>query len=206
MLGHLYIYPHPFVSGQWLYVGQGAKRDLDHRHAHSGFGRRFRKTFPGVELPRPVRWIVEVMNRFDLNDEETIAMFRYKTWRGYAGGMNITLPGSTDYINMGRIAVQRGEMDRIRNLPQTKAAQHEVGRVNGAIQGRKMVQSGQLAYIRTLPQSKTGCRLGGHTQGRKNTESGHLATVQRIGRHIRWHINRGIFSSACVLCLTLKNE
>ena len=32
MIGHIYRYQHPVVDGLWLYVGQGAKRDLDHRH------------------------------------------------------------------------------------------------------------------------------------------------------------------------------
>lgn len=106
MIGHLYVYPHPFEPGKYLYVGQGPKRDSQHRRGKSSFGRRFYKAFLGVQLPEPKRWTVEVKDGFELNEEETIAMFRYHTWRGYDGGMNVTFPGSDDYKNWARIAGQ----------------------------------------------------------------------------------------------------
>jgi hypothetical protein len=99
MIGHLYRYPHPNDLTKFIYVGQGLKRDRSHRIGQGSFGRRFRDKFPGVELPQPVREIVEVENRLELNGLETIHMFQYRTWHGYEGGMNYSLPGSIDYGN-----------------------------------------------------------------------------------------------------------
>jgi hypothetical protein len=104
MIGHLYRYPHPFDPTRFIYVGQGAKRDKNHRSGKQGFGLRFKKLFLGVDLPRPIREIVEIENQLELNELETIWMFRFHTWHGYEGGMNLTLPGSDDYKNMAVLA------------------------------------------------------------------------------------------------------
>jgi hypothetical protein len=60
VVGTLYRYPHPLDPTRFIYVGQGAKRDVDHRRGSKEFGKRFKKKFPGIELPQPIREQVEV--------------------------------------------------------------------------------------------------------------------------------------------------
>jgi hypothetical protein len=200
--GHLYRYPHPYDATKFIYVGQGAKRDRDHRSGRSSFGRRFKNAFPGVELSQPVRETVEVVDQEHLNGLETAWMILYQTWRGQEGGMNLMLPGSDEYQNMGRIGgrknVESGHLAKIRELPHAKAAYRE--------NGRKAVESGQLDSIRELPQSKATYRENGHKavesghvakilelpqtkaaqreSGRKNVESGHLAKIRELSREL----------------------
>ena len=100
-VGVLYRYPHPHVAGKYLYVGQGSKRDHEHRIGRSSFGRRFYKQFPDTEMPRPEHWVVFISSQQELNEEEIIAMFENHTWCGYEGGMNLSIPGSVDYSIMG---------------------------------------------------------------------------------------------------------
>src|ERR1700684_3356673 len=104
MRSALYRYPHPHDQAKFIYVGQVwdasriDKRDKTHRSGKEGFGRRFKSRFPGIELTQPVYEFVEVENQLELNELETIWMFRFHTWRrGYSEGENLTLPGSTDY-------------------------------------------------------------------------------------------------------------
>src|SRR5258708_21051606 len=81
----IYRYPHPSDAGKWLYTGQAvnpARRDKEHRRGKEGFGRRFKKMFPGVELPQPDFQEVEVKDYLEANEEETIAIFRHHTWHG----------------------------------------------------------------------------------------------------------------------------
>ncbi len=104
MIGHLYRYPHPFLSGVWIYCGQGENRDKRHLSGRSSFGRRFRQRFPGVELPQPILEAVEVQSQLELNEKETDWMRRYHTWRDYEDGMNLTLPGSDDYKDMSGVS------------------------------------------------------------------------------------------------------
>ena len=99
-VGVLYRYPHPHVAGKYLYVGQGSKRDGEHRIGRSSFGRRFYQQFPDTEMPQPEYWAVSVSSKLELNEEETIAMFENHTWCGYEGGMNLSLPCSADYESM----------------------------------------------------------------------------------------------------------
>ena len=147
MIVHLYRYPHPTLPDVWLYVGQGPNRDKDHRSGKTSFGRRFKARFPGLELPQPVRWEMEVSNALEKNEEETIAMFQYHTWWGYEGGMNVTLPGSADYKNLGTIGG--------RNQPREAKAKG----------GRITVESGQLASVRTPESLAKGGRIGGPIGG-----------------------------------------
>jgi len=137
-------------------------------------------------LPQPIREEIEVQNQLELNELETIWMFRFHTWRGYPGGMNLMLAGSQDYKNLGRIsgrkAVENGHLARVRS-----------------VSGRKARESGHLARIASR---------GGRTQGRKNAENGHLASIAskggrlggRITNHERWHIKRGVVSPRCEFC------
>jgi hypothetical protein len=160
MIGYLYRYPHPLIKGEWLYVGQGRDRDKRHRAGTTSFGRRFRKAFPGIELSKPVRWTVNVDSHAELNDEEKIAMFLYKTWYGYSGGMNLTFPGAINYKIIGHLGGSIG------------------GLIGGPISGRKNVTNGHLACIRKLAKTKEAQREAGRVQGRKNVESGHLAKAR----------------------------
>jgi hypothetical protein len=175
MIGHLYRYPHPHDPTRFIYVGQGAKRDPQHRLGKEGFGCRFKKQFPGVELPQPIRESVEVENYIELNELETIWMFQYHTWRGYEGGMNLTFPGSDDYKIMGSLGGPIG--GRIGGRATNESTNGRKGnggriggRVQGPIQGRKNVENGHLASIRTPENQAKG--------GRKNIESGHLASIR----------------------------
>ena len=118
--GVLYRYSHPHKAGKYLYVGQGSKRDHEHRIGRSSFGRRFYKQFPGVELPQPEYWAVAVSNQVELNEEETIAMFENRTWYAY-GGMNLSLPGSLDYFMMGKVGGRSGTFES-KSIGATKRA------------------------------------------------------------------------------------
>jgi len=81
---------------------------------------------------------------------------------------------------VGRKNVESGHLARIRELPQTKAAQREAGRENGRKNGRKNVESGHLARIRELPQTKVAQREAGRENGRKSVESGHLDRIREL--------------------------
>ena len=62
-----------------------------------GFGRRFKVAFPSSPLPKPEFFGELLTNKDDANWAETVAIFKHHTWWGYPDGMNLTLPGSTDY-------------------------------------------------------------------------------------------------------------
>ena len=68
MTGHLYRYLNPLDSTKTLYVGQGRRRDSQHRTRNSSFGKRFKRCFPNCELPQPIRWTVEVSGQSKLVD------------------------------------------------------------------------------------------------------------------------------------------
>lgn len=210
MIGTLYRYPHPHDPTRFVYVGQGAKRDKDHRRGHKEFGKRFKKRFPDTELPQPIREEVEVKDHLELNELETIWMFRYHTWRGYDDGMNYIFPGSADYKLLGKLggsiggkkSAERGHMARMTNLPQTKAAQSAVGKIFGHVQGLKNVENGHFARIKELPQTKKAMSANGRAQGRKNVISGHLLMIGRAQGPknapnalrtccLRWSVRRG---------------
>lgn len=108
MIGVLYRYPHPHDSSKFIYVGQGPNRDKDHRSSRSPFGKRFFKKYLNTELPQPIKEEIEVSNQTELNEEETIWMFRYHTWKGYLDGENKSLPGSDDYKRMGALGCSLG--------------------------------------------------------------------------------------------------
>lgn len=151
----LYRYPHPVLPDRWLYVGQGADRDKRHRSGKSSFGRRFKKLFPDALLPEPVRWIEPAADHLEANEAETVAMFRFRTWRGYPSGMNLTFPGSKNYVSMGCIAGQAGSHE-----DKVKA-----GRAGGLISG-KITREGKLGVFRlTLKQMKENGHRGGTTSG-----------------------------------------
>lgn len=216
MIGHLYRYPHPTEPDKFLYVGQGNKRDKDHRSGRSSFGRRFKRNFPDVELPQPIREVVEIDNHLELLGLEIIHMFRYHTWYGYEGGMNLLLPGSMDYkqigIMSGRVNVASGRIQalgrrtgKIQGRKRVESGffnsehQRRVGQIGGRISGRKNVERG---FFNPEHQSKAG-RIGGliagPIQGRKNVESGQLASIRtpenqakglRVVNCLRWRIRR----------------
>jgi hypothetical protein len=91
------------------------------------------------------------------------------------------------------------------------------GLVQGPIQGKKLVESGHLERIRNLPQTKIAQRRVGLAAVKRIYDSGYrgdptgIATKESRkkgaeiggprGRHVRWHVNRGIFNLACELCL-----
>lgn len=194
MKGTLYRYPHPHDSTKFIYVGQGPNRDSRHRLGNKGFGLRFKKRFPDTELPQPIKEQIEISNQIELNEEETIWMFRYHTWRGYLGGMNISLPGSQDYkIMAGLIS-------------------HDARVRGGRTAGRRCAESGKLEQIRNLPQTKKGQSKNCRTIGLMMAAvPGHLAKIGRLGSRenkvlagklggsvsgsivccLRWNIRRG---------------
>lgn len=48
-------------------------------------------------------------------------------------------------------------------------------------------------------RAKAGSK-GGLISGPKNVESGILEFAQQRGRHVRWHMNRGIRKPGCEFC------
>jgi hypothetical protein len=207
MIGYLYRYPHPHDLTKFIYCGQKTgktDRDKQHRYGYVGFGKRFKKTFPGVELPRPIIEEVEVSSQLELNELETIWMFQYHTWRGYEGGMNLSFPGSADYKNMGEIIgpirgrknVESGQFASIKTFESCSKG--------GRISGQKSAESGTLARVRNLPQTKEGQRRAGRKavesgsllraarlSGLKAVENGHQARISKLGACFRWNIRRG---------------
>ena len=189
MLVTLYRYPHPSIPDKWLYVGQGTKRDFTHRSGRSSFGRRFRKLFPDTLLPEPIRWTEPTADHFEANEAEIVAMFKYHTWRGYPGGMNPTLPGSTDYEKMGLIGGSIGGKickERRRGIFSLTHEQHvEVGKKAGSIGGRsnKENHTGVCGFTHEqyAEAGRKGGHLGGKTQGYKNVENGHWVKVAMLG-------------------------
>lgn len=167
MIGHLYRYPHPLDSTRFIYVGQGAKRDQAHRSGKSSFGRRFKEKFLGVELPQPIREEFEVQNWIELNELETIWMFRYHTWRGYQDGMNLQIPGAEDYRSIskfgGQSAVESGQLEKARNYPNRKERWAEILQSTDVKESRKR---------------------NGLKQGRINVESGHWDKISKLSDRI----------------------
>ena len=195
----LYRYPHPLLSGQWLYVGQGIKRDSRHRAGRSSFGLRFKRQFPGIPLPAPIRWEEPATDSIEANNAETVAMFRYHTWHGYPGGMNLTLPGSKDYEELARIGgsvggrISKEHGTGIFGLTSEQLSQ--AGRTGGLIGVRNMpyeakVRGGKITGAANLKRMSKearvrGCHMGGSIAGpiwgHKSVESGHLARIARLG-------------------------
>jgi hypothetical protein len=100
----------------------------------------------------------------------------------------------------GRMNVENGHMDRMRELPQTKAAQRKSGRRN--------VETGHLSRIRELPQTKAGQRKNGCKQlarawglpqtkaaqrrnGLKAVETGQLARILELPQTKAAHLRNG---------------
>jgi hypothetical protein len=207
MVGHLYRYPHPHDPTRFIYSGQGPKRDERHRSGKSSFGRRFQKKFPNIKLPQPLRESVGVENQIELNELETIWMFRFHTWQGYPDGMNLTIPGSQDY----KLAARIGGLATAMSGQLAQNATRESCSRGGYIQGIANVKNGNLALARTNITSedrrKWGLKtasipghmsaisgkqplkfriLGGQTQGSKNVETGHMRVISCF----RWNISR----------------
>jgi hypothetical protein len=191
VLGHLYRYPHPEDPTKFLYCGQGLRRDKDHRSGKSSFGRRFKKLFPDIGLPQPIRSEVEVVDQENLNTMETAWMVLYQTLHLF-GGMNLTLPGSDDYKNMGRLGSmvahsvkdengksvlgvrlakfshEHGVLAAVRNRP---GHQSRAGKAGGLV----AVESGQLASYRTPKHQAEAGHIGGRTGGRIANDAAHQA-------------------------------
>ncbi len=187
MKGTLYRYPHPQDPTRFIYVGQGPKRDNEHRSGRSSFGRRFKVDFLGAELPQPIREQIEVSNQLELNEEETIWMFRFHTWRGYFGGMNLTLPGLQDYKQItalaGAASVKSGKGIFAVNYDKGKG-----GRAGGKIAGRIAVKSGRIKTLAT-PES---LRKGGQIQGRNNVENGHIVKIHSLPQSKKAYSENGL--------------
>jgi hypothetical protein len=206
MIVNLYRYPHPIIPNKYLYVGQGGNRDREHRAGKSSFGRRFKLLFPNINLPDPIKWQEEVGGQLDANIAEIIAMFVYHTWHGYTEGMNLTMPGLIDYINMGTLASHE---DKVR-------AGKIGGKIGGKIQGAinlnnghwqrisklgalaqprsEKVRAGKIGWAHMPDEAKhRGAVLGGKSQGKRNIDNGFLLSIcasgGRKGSCKRWYIN-----------------
>lgn len=103
----------------------------------------------------------------------------------------------------GKRSVESGQWERVRNLPQTKAATKKfcgiehmewmrnlpqtkaAQRKQGNIRGRQEVESGHLEQIRNLPQTKAAQQEAGKKigkiYGRRNVENGHMASIHSMG-------------------------
>jgi len=186
----LYRYPHPTTSGQWLYTGQGAGRDSVHRAGRSSFGRRFKKQFPNIPLPEPIRWRVLVSNHLEANEAETVAMFQYHTWRGYEGGMNLTLPGSADYKALGCLGSYEDKVRAARKrfalygCPFTPETRAKGARRSIELHGSPHTHEGSV---------KGGLVGGSRAERRKNELYGCNFTSENRAKGLcrRWNINRG---------------
>jgi len=110
-------------------------------------------------------------------------------------------PGSPEHIEncrkggitqgniQGKKNVESGELDRIRNLPQTKAAQSRVGKITGKIYGQIYGPLNDMSKIKTPESLRLGQIRGG-----------------LLSRHTRHHVNRKLFNPACPLCAASKER
>jgi hypothetical protein len=183
MIGHLYRYPYPLDLTKFIYVGQGKHRDRSHRLGGTSFGRKFKADFPCVELTEPIRQEIEVCDQMELNELETIWIFRYHTWRSaWETGYNIVLPGLQDYINLGYISSETHRIRGIGIYGLTQEQHREAGRLTQKLHpeimranGLKAVESGQL-----LAAAKKGGLIQGPINGRLNVENGHLDRIRKL--------------------------
>lgn len=185
MIGTLYRYPHPQDPTRFIYVGQGPKRDGEHRSGRTSFGRRFKDVFPNDCLPEPIKEFVDILNQQELNELETIWMFRYHTWRGYLGGMNLTFPGSVDYKMVGSISCFETGQKAVES-GQLRAA----ALLGGRIQGKKNADNGHMVRIsalgRTPEHQSEACRKRNALYGYPQTLEGSLKGACGL-----WNIKRG---------------
>lgn len=231
MFATLYRYPHPHDSTKFIYCGQAIKperRDRQHRTGKTSFGRRFKKLFPDVELTQPIREVVEAQDQLELNWLETEWMFRYHTWHGYAGGMNLTL-GSLDYKNMGLL----GGRSRVANM--TLEQRQEWGRKAGAASSasftfeQRQERARKASLVAHASMTSEQRKERSRKAGIKNAESGHLIRIASVGGHalmasmtpeqrserarkagligsrkgvhVRLHVNRNLLNPQCTFCM-----
>jgi hypothetical protein len=205
MIGTLYRYSHPHDVSKFIYVGQGSDRDKNHRIGKGSFGRRFKVLFPRDVLPKPVKEQIIITNQLELNEEEIIWMFRYHTWQGYLGGMNLMLPGSQDYKAIGRIGGLIGGHNggrrrcELYGAPGTKESRAKGGRNQSRLV--KSVGGSKGAHKRNklhgnpaTPESrrKAGLKryeIYGNTLTLEGSARGGLVGGP-IGMCKRWNINR----------------
>lgn len=223
MIGTLYRYPHPHDPTRFIYVGQGPARDRVHRSGRSSFGRRFKEVFPGEILPQPIREQVEVFSQIELNEEETIHIFKFHTWKGYTDGMNLTFPGLQDYKEIGSYQSREAKVLANRSLPREARvlggkrvhelypeSRREIGYKTGNI----LLETKRGIFGMTKEAKLKASSNGGKIGGRVTAQRGHLERIkteeslkkgQRMGgdksRHIRWHRNRGIVKPDCCFCI-----
>jgi hypothetical protein len=90
----------------------------------------------------------------------------------------------------GRHAVETGQLAKARKRAQAGLAESR----------RRRVASGEWDRLLHLPQTASN-RL---KNGQKAVESGQFAEVavigRQLGRHVRWHVNRGIKKLSCEFC------
>jgi hypothetical protein len=228
MIGTLYRYPHPHDPTRFIYVGQGPNRDKSHRLGSTSFGRRFKEIFPDDILPEPIKEKVEVFDQFDLNDLETIWMFRFHTWKGYPDGMNLTFPGFIDYKEIGSYQTREGRVLGNSKIPHEARVlggkrvyelHPEFRKEVGSKSGKILFATGRGLFGMTREARLKASSDGGKIGGRIAVESGHLARIktketsqkgQQMGgdksRHVRWHINRGIIKLGCVFCISNEDK
>lgn len=217
----MYRYPHPLDATKFIYCGQGPKRDAAHRRGEKGFGRRFKRDFPGIELPQPIRETVEVADRLELNELETVWMFRYHTWRGYEGGMNLTFPGCLDYknFNQGLTSEKRAEIGR-KNGPKAvqthkvkktglcapgSPMQIEGGKVSGRINGPRLKKEKRGIFAPGMQAAGGATSAPGNNAKHKANGTGIFAPgVRSLGgkkaNHNRYHANRNVIKEGCMFC------
>ena len=141
---------------------------------------------------------------------------------GYLGG-KVSGPKNAKSGYMAKLGhtqgiknIENGHMERMRAKSDLSAAGRLGGHVNalsghaarmGLVQGRKNVESGHWDRVRLLGMKHASAN--GRIQGRKNAENGHISRISALGRtpenqskgrHVRWHVNRGINNPACSFC------
>jgi hypothetical protein len=167
----------------------------------SSFGRRFKRLFPDTPFPQPVRWEEPANNHLDANLAETVAMFKYHTWYGYPGGMNLTLPGSTDYRDISLIANRVHEANGTALWGLTKEQRAEASRLSQCTQKAKRLGIFRLTKDQLSKNGKKGGTTGGPVQGRRNADNGHLAKIRQLATKSRLAEPLGF--RAAILCMVI---
>lgn len=208
----LYRYPHPFEQGRWVYVGQGAKRDKDHRSGRTSFGLRFQRVFPNIPLPQPYHWCEPATTQMEANRAETDAINSHHTWLK-EGGMNVASPGLEDYKESARLAglITKAEglglfgRSKEKRIEDARNAGRIGGKLGGHITGSKMKKRpdyfqnlGQLSAKsgRNNPEKTRNDRTkAGKTGGRatNKTSNGRKSNGGRVGGKISGPTNGKLY-------------
>ena len=138
----------------------------------------------------------------DMAEHETVAMFHHHTYvisYPNEGGLNKTIPMSTDYQNLGRIGGRVSGNKNAKSGRWKKIKTYESCAKGGRVTGLQKVRDGHMLAM---------SYKGGKIQGQKNAVSGQIQSLGKTstGCHTRWHTLRGMVNPRCPLCIAAQQK